>query len=158
MVSHRKRHQIIPTSWWIIFIYFLEYWLKSVLFRYRVNSMQNLARSTNWDSAIDRSIAIDLLATPALVHETEDCSILTYILVIIKLLYNRKHLLNYIIQRTSVERRLKTIALSFDQVHIKHDQPQDLSPNSSGVSREWQALLVPWAPRWPGLKYRLAQS
>jgi len=28
--------------------------------------MQNQAWSTNWDSAIDQSIAIDLLATPAL--------------------------------------------------------------------------------------------
>jgi len=48
------------------FLDFLEYWLKSVLFTYLVNSMQNQARSTNWDSAIDLSIAIDLMATPVL--------------------------------------------------------------------------------------------
>ena len=39
------------TNWWIIFMYFLEYWLKSFFFRYLVNSMQNQARSTNWHSA-----------------------------------------------------------------------------------------------------------
>jgi len=36
-----------PTNWWIIFMYFLEHWLKSVLFRYLDNSMQNQARSTD---------------------------------------------------------------------------------------------------------------
>ena len=45
-----------PTNWWIIFMYFLEYWLKNVLFRYLVNPMQNQARSTKWHSAINRSI------------------------------------------------------------------------------------------------------
>jgi len=34
-----------PTNWWIIFMYFLEYWLKNVLFRQRVNSMQNQVQS-----------------------------------------------------------------------------------------------------------------
>ena len=52
-----------PTNSWIIFLYSLEYWLTSVLYKYLVNSVQNQARSTNWHSAIDRSIAIDL-ATP----------------------------------------------------------------------------------------------
>jgi len=37
--------------------------IESVLFSNLVNSMQNQARSTSWASAIDRSIAIDLLAT-----------------------------------------------------------------------------------------------
>jgi len=32
---------------------FLENWLKNVLFRFLVNSMQNQARATNWDSVID---------------------------------------------------------------------------------------------------------
>jgi len=32
--------------------------------RHLVNSVQNQTRSTNWDSAIDRSIAIYLLVTP----------------------------------------------------------------------------------------------
>jgi len=40
--------------------------IEKCFFRYLVNSMQNQARSTNWHSAIDLSIAIDLLATPAL--------------------------------------------------------------------------------------------
>jgi len=37
-----------PTNWWTIFMYFLKYWLKNVLFRYRgrVNSMQKQARLT----------------------------------------------------------------------------------------------------------------
>jgi len=39
--------------------------IESVLFSYLVNSMQSQARSTSWVSAIDRSIAIDLLAIPA---------------------------------------------------------------------------------------------
>jgi len=39
--------------------------LKNILFKHLVNSVQNHARSTNRDSAIDQSIAIDLLATPA---------------------------------------------------------------------------------------------
>jgi len=49
-------------------MYFIKYWLKNVLFRYVVISVWNQARSTNWDSAIDRSIAIDVLATPGLWH------------------------------------------------------------------------------------------
>ena len=40
--------------------------IESVLFSYLVNSMQNQARSTSWALAIDRSIAIDWLATPAI--------------------------------------------------------------------------------------------
>jgi len=55
-----------PTNWWIIFIYFLEYWLKNVLLRYLVNSMQNQARSTKWHSAIDRSMR--WTCWPPLVH------------------------------------------------------------------------------------------
>jgi len=68
MVSHRKRHEkyMWPTNSWIIFVYFLEFWLTSVLYRYLVNSMQNQARSTIWHSAIDRSIAINVLAAPGL--------------------------------------------------------------------------------------------
>jgi len=38
-------------------------------FRYLVNSMQNQARSTNRDSAIDRSIAIDMLANVTEKHK-----------------------------------------------------------------------------------------
>jgi len=38
--------------------------IESVLFSYLANLMQNQARSTSWASAINRSIAIDLLATP----------------------------------------------------------------------------------------------
>jgi len=61
-----------PTNWWIIiyqwmdnFNQLMEYWLKSVLIRYLVNSMQNQAQWTNLHSAIGhRSIAIDLLAPP----------------------------------------------------------------------------------------------
>jgi len=45
-----------PTNWWIIFMYFLEYWLKNVVFGYLVNPMQNQARSTKWHSAINQSM------------------------------------------------------------------------------------------------------
>ena len=45
------------TNWWIIFMYFLEYCLKNVIFRYLVNPMQNQMRSTKWHSAINRSIS-----------------------------------------------------------------------------------------------------
>jgi len=47
-----------PTSWWKIFMYFLEYWLKNFVFRQFVNSMQNQMQSTK------RHSAINLLATP----------------------------------------------------------------------------------------------
>ena len=46
-----------PTNWWIIFMYFLEYCLKNLLFRYLVNPMQNQTRSIKWHSAINRSIS-----------------------------------------------------------------------------------------------------
>ena len=45
-----------PTNWWILFMDFLEYWLKNVLFRYLVNPMQNEARLTKWHSGISRSM------------------------------------------------------------------------------------------------------
>jgi len=48
----------------IIFMYFLEYPSKNVLFIYLVNSVQNQARSNNWHSAID------VLATPVLQQVT----------------------------------------------------------------------------------------
>jgi len=32
-------------NWWIIFMFFLEYWLKSAVFRQLVNSMQNQVQS-----------------------------------------------------------------------------------------------------------------
>jgi len=38
-----------------------------------VNSMQSQAWSTNWHSAIDRSIAIDLLAIPGVQHWFKRC-------------------------------------------------------------------------------------
>ena len=46
-----------PTNLRIIFMCFLEYCLKDVLFRYLVNPMQNQTRSTKWHSAINRSIS-----------------------------------------------------------------------------------------------------
>jgi len=39
------------------------------------------------------------MGSVALIHETKDCSILTYILIN----YNQKRLLNFVIQRTYVE-------------------------------------------------------
>ena len=45
-----------PTNWWIIFVYFLEYWLKNVLVRHLVHSMQNHTQSTKWHSAINLSM------------------------------------------------------------------------------------------------------
>ena len=59
-----------PTNRWIIFMYFLEYWLKYILSRYLVNSVQNQMRPTKWHSAIDRlmrstcwpPVAVDCIA------------------------------------------------------------------------------------------------
>ena len=46
--SQEAPRNMWPTNWWIIFRYFLKYCLKSVLFGYLVNSMQNQLRSTSW--------------------------------------------------------------------------------------------------------------
>ena len=62
LITRNHKYKMSWNATFFISIYFLKYLLKNVLFRYLVNSMQNLARSTNWHSAIG------LLATPVMKH------------------------------------------------------------------------------------------
>jgi len=66
MVSHRKRHQRIYVNNQLMddFYVLSKILIENCSFQLSCQSMQNQARSTNWHSAIDRSIAIDLLAIP----------------------------------------------------------------------------------------------
>ena len=53
-----------PIDWEFYVLSGILILIESVLFSYFVNSMENQAQSTSWALAINRSIAIDLLATP----------------------------------------------------------------------------------------------
>jgi len=54
VITRGNKEYTWPTNWWIIFMYFLEYWLKNIIFRQLVNSMQNQVQSTKWHMAINQ--------------------------------------------------------------------------------------------------------
>jgi len=54
-ITRGTKEYMWPTNWWIIFMYFLKYWLKNVLFRHlsiqckiRCNRLSDTRQSTVW--------------------------------------------------------------------------------------------------------------